>query len=123
MVLGEVARRLGSIPRLSGTRFAAGCTTVVMRIRAAGRSLRRCWPRSLAQAATRQLLAALPFVAFGQTGAEPALLEFDRGYNSLRESVLATPLAFADGSVDVPRGPGLGVEVDEDAVRGYELTA
>ena len=68
-----------------------------------------------------QLLAALPVTPFGQTGAEPALLEFDRGYNPLREGVLATPLTFAGSSVDVPPGPGLGVEVDEDAVRGHEL--
>ena len=80
-----------------------------------------CWGTGVAQAATLQLLAALPVVPFGQTGAEPALLEFDRGHNPLREGVLATPLTFADSTVDVPQGPGLGIEVDEDAVRGYEL--
>ena len=61
------------------------------------------WSRT----ATLQLLAALPFVPFGQTGGEPALLEFDRGHNPLREDVLAAPLTFADSSVDVPQGPGL----------------
>jgi D-galactarolactone cycloisomerase len=80
-----------------------------------------CWGTGVAQAATLQLLAALPVVPFGQTGAEPALLEFDRGHNPLREGVLVTPLSFADSSVDVPQGPGLGIEVDEDAVRGHEL--
>ena len=80
-----------------------------------------CWGTGLAQAATLQLLAALPVVPFGQTGAEPALLEFDRGRNPLREDVLVSPLTFADSFVDVPAGPGLGVEVDEDAVRGHEL--
>jgi D-galactarolactone cycloisomerase len=80
-----------------------------------------CWGTGVAQAATLQLLAALPVVPFGQTGAEPALLEFDRGYNPLREGVLVSPLTFAGSSVDVPPGPGLGIEVDEDAVRGHEL--
>jgi len=51
----------------------------------------------------------------------PALLEFDRGYNPLREGVLATPLTFGGSAVDVPPGPGLGIEVDEDGVRGHEL--
>ena len=60
-------------------------------------------------------------IKVGQTGAEPALLEFDRGHNPLREGVLATPLTFADSTVGVPQGPGLGIEVDEDAVRGHEL--
>jgi len=80
-----------------------------------------CWGTGVAQAATLQMLAALPVVPFGQTGGEPALLEFDRGYNPLREGVLANPLTFAASFVDVPAGPGLGIEVDEDAVRGHEL--
>ena len=35
--------------------------------------------------------------------------------------MLASPLTSAGSSVDVPPGPGLGIEVDEDAVRGHEL--
>jgi D-galactarolactone cycloisomerase len=87
-----------------------------------------CWGTGVAQAATLHLLAALPTVPFGQTGVEPALLEFDRGYNPLREGVLTTPLKFSASTVEVPPGPGLGIDVDEDAVRrlalpGYQVTA
>ena len=75
-------------------------------------------PRVLAS-----LLAELagPLVGQPVDVREPFLLEFDRGHNPLREGVLATPLTFADSTVDVPPGPGLGIEVDEDAVRGHEL--
>lgn len=37
----------------------------------------------------------------------------------LADDVLATPLVFAKGHVEVPTGPGLGVEVDEAKVRRY----
>ena len=35
----------------------------------------------------------------------------------LAEDVVARPLALGDGIVALPSGPGLGVEVDEDAVK------
>jgi len=36
-------------------------------------------------------------------------------------SLLAEPLVFEDSCAVVPDGPGLGVELDEDAVRRYEV--
>jgi len=37
----------------------------------------------------------------------------------LRDDILAQPLQYANGHVQVPRGPGLGVEVDEARVRAF----
>lgn len=81
-----------------------------------------CWGTGVAQAATLQLLASLPDVPFGQTGAEPTWLEFDRGNNALREAVLTTPITAKAGVVVVPDGPGLGVDIDEEAVRALALS-
>jgi muconate cycloisomerase len=40
----------------------------------------------------------------------------------LRQSdLLATPFKVVDGFLEVPRGPGLGVELDEDAVKHYQV--
>jgi len=40
----------------------------------------------------------------------------------LRQSdLLAKPFAVKDGYIDVPRGPGLGVELDEDALRRFQV--
>jgi len=47
----------------------------------------------------------------------PPLLELDRTENPLRDEILATPLQIAGGYVKVPEGPGLGVEVDEKAIK------
>ena len=37
-------------------------------------------------------------------------------------SILKEPLEVVDGGLAVPEGPGLGVEIDEDALREYALT-
>lgn len=82
-----------------------------------------CWGTGLAEAACLQLLSVLPDSPFGETGGTPQYLEFDRGHNPLREDVLVDPIRLVDGVVAVPEGPGLGVEVAEDAVRSLALTA
>ncbi len=54
---------------------------------------------------------------------EPMLVECDRSENPLRTDLLETPLDPTGGSLDVPQGPGLGVELDEDAVERYRADA
>jgi L-alanine-DL-glutamate epimerase-like enolase superfamily enzyme len=51
----------------------------------------------------------------------PPLLEFDTSDNPLREdSILTEAIVLdADGTVAVPDGPDLGVEVDEDKLQKY----
>ncbi|MGH7106003.1 MAG: enolase C-terminal domain-like protein [Acetobacteraceae bacterium] len=80
-----------------------------------------CWGSALSQAATLQLIASLPRSPSGPFGAEPIMFEFDRGENPTRDEFLTTPIAWAHGVVQVPDGPGLGVEVDEQAVRRFAL--
>ena len=45
------------------------------------------------------------------------VMEFDRTPSEVREGITAEPFDQADGFISVPEGPGLGVEIDEDAVR------
>jgi L-alanine-DL-glutamate epimerase-like enolase superfamily enzyme len=35
--------------------------------------------------------------------------------------ILTVPFALRDGKLDVPRGPGLGIELDEDLVAGLRV--
>ncbi|BCB77977.1 enolase C-terminal domain-like protein [Phytohabitans flavus] len=35
------------------------------------------------------------------------------------DDIITTPFAFRDGRLDVPSGPGLGVEIDQDKLRFY----
>jgi hypothetical protein len=38
----------------------------------------------------------------------------------LEHDLLAAPVEFVDGAIAVPTGPGLGIELDQEAVRFYE---
>lgn len=37
----------------------------------------------------------------------------------LKDDIVVTPLAFGQGQVTLPQGPGLGVEIDDDKLRFY----
>jgi D-galactarolactone cycloisomerase len=50
----------------------------------------------------------------------PTLVEYDLGDNPLRDSILKIPLVPVDGRIPLPEGPGLGIELDEDALAGFE---
>jgi muconate cycloisomerase len=58
--------------------------------------------------ASLHLACAAPAVTWGSELFGPLLM---------REELLATPLRYADGELHLPEGPGLGVELDPDAVR------
>ena len=45
------------------------------------------------------------------------VMEFDRTPSEIREGLMEDPFDQVDGYLSVPDGPGLGVEIDEDAVR------
>ncbi|MGV0813440.1 mandelate racemase/muconate lactonizing enzyme family protein [Mycolicibacterium boenickei] len=87
-----------------------------------GRISPHCWGGVVLQAATVQLLAALPEAPFGGFGPDPTIFEYDRGRNPQRD--LAGPAAFAlrDGHVLVPDAPGLGVDLDVEAVRASSIS-
>ncbi|MBA2319001.1 MAG: mandelate racemase/muconate lactonizing enzyme family protein [Euzebyales bacterium] len=81
------------------------------------------WGGAIGQAATLQLLAAIPDSPHTEVPAHPLWLEFDRGPNRLREHLLTEPITADDGVVAVPDGPGFGVEVDEDTVADLRIRA
>jgi D-galactarolactone cycloisomerase len=66
-------------------------------------------------ATTLQLLAVLP-ASVDARWAQP-ILEYDVGENPIRTDVLTEPVAVVDGWVTIPAAPGLGIDVDEAAVR------
>jgi D-galactarolactone cycloisomerase len=77
---------------------------------------------AIAMAATLQVLAVLEVPQDAPPWAEP-LLEFDVGENPIRTDLSTTPLAPVDGWMVIPGGPGLGIEVDEAAVRRLAVAA
>jgi D-galactarolactone cycloisomerase len=47
------------------------------------------------------------------------ILELDRTYNPLQTGLVKEPLVVRDGNVELPKGPGLGVEIDWDFVADH----
>ncbi|MFE2728912.1 mandelate racemase/muconate lactonizing enzyme family protein [Kitasatospora sp. NPDC059327] len=47
--------------------------------------------------------------------------EYNRLPNPIRENILLNPPKFTDGALVVPTGPGLGFELDDDAVERYTV--
>jgi D-galactarolactone cycloisomerase len=79
------------------------------------------WGGAVSQAATLQFLASIPDYPHTEHAPEPLWLEFDRAPNALREDLPVEPIR-ADGSyVEIPDGPGLGIELNEDAVQSLRL--
>ena len=76
------------------------------------------WGTGVALAASLQLLAALPHNPPGLHPVEP-LLEFDRSEHPIRMAVLAEPIEQHGGWVEIPLGPGLGIEIDRAALARF----
>ncbi|MET0172436.1 MAG: mandelate racemase/muconate lactonizing enzyme family protein [Agrobacterium vaccinii] len=78
------------------------------------------WGTGVAIAAALQLMASLtPDPA--RRNPRPPILEFDRTENPYRQAVLTSPLDHVDGVVQIPDGPGLGIEINRDALEKYAL--
>jgi D-galactarolactone cycloisomerase len=73
------------------------------------------WGTGVGLAASLQLIATLPHNPPSLFPLEP-LLEFDCSEHPIRMAVLQSPIGQHDGWVEVPQGPGLGIEIDRAAL-------
>lgn len=76
------------------------------------------WGSAIAQAASLQLIAALPVTHHSLFAQEP-LLEYDRSSHPFRQQLVAEPVELTGGWVEIPSRPGLGVEVDRAVLEKY----
>jgi len=77
-----------------------------------------CWSGALGIAAALQCLAVIPDFTHGHTADQP-MLEIDTAENPFREEIVTRPPVVKDGRIEIPQGPGLGVEVNEEAIKRY----
>lgn len=80
------------------------------------------WGTAIRTAATLHWLAAIPPITQGLDSI-PVLFEYDQTENPLRDAVLHRPLKPDPETMlfDIPQSPGLGVEIDRDAIERYEV--
>lgn len=81
-------------------------------------SVPHCWSGAIAIAATLQVLSLLPNFTPGFTSDQP-MLEFDTFENPFREEIVTKPFQLEQGYINIPTGPGLGIEINEDVVKKY----
>ncbi len=77
-----------------------------------------CWAGGLVIAASVHLLALLPDTSWGRYTEVP-MLELDRVENPFRENIFHKTITIKNGFATVPTTPGLGVDVDEVALKRY----
>ncbi len=79
-----------------------------------------CWSGAIVIAAVLHVVALLPDPSWARTSETP-LLELDVCENPFRDELVTQPPQVQDGFVDVPKGPGLGMEVIEEVVKRYAI--
>lgn len=79
------------------------------------------WGGAVGLATACHFIAALPATPHTDHPPYPLMLEYDMSDNELRTRLLRTPLRLEAGHVLLPDGPGLGIELDRDAVERYRV--
>lgn len=74
------------------------------------------WGFGLTLAANLQAVGSIPNCPYLEFGYEPPAWSFE-----VRDCLLKEPITAKDGYVEIPRGPGLGVDLNEKAVDKYTV--
>ena len=78
------------------------------------------WGSAIAQAASLQVIAALP-VAHHSVFAREPVLEYDRSLHPFRRELTTEPIELEDGLVSIPQKPGLGITVRRETIERYRI--
>ena len=99
-----------------------GCRHIVALAHAHGVQVNpHVWASAVGQAASLQLIASIP-VANHALFPKDILLEFDTSSHPFREHLTDMPLRQREGWVEIPRKPGLGIEVDRKVLEKHSAS-
>ena len=76
------------------------------------------WGTGVGLSAALSLLAVLPHNLTGRRPWEPKL-EFDCPEHPAHQAIMITPIEHEGGVVNIPTGPGLGIEIDTEALARF----
>ncbi|MGE0718119.1 MAG: mandelate racemase/muconate lactonizing enzyme family protein [Alphaproteobacteria bacterium] len=79
------------------------------------------WGTGIGLAAAVHFVAALPSYPHAENVPWPTMVEYDIGDNKLQNEIFEEPIKFVNGHLEVPKGPGLGVRLNMDAVKKYTV--
>jgi len=80
------------------------------------------WGSAVGQAASVQLLAAVPLAHPSLYATEP-ILEYDCSAHPFRSDLVRQPVVQHGGWVEVPDRPGIGVEIDRAVLQRFRVNA
>ena len=78
------------------------------------------WGSAIAQAASLQFIATLPAPHHSLFAKHP-ILEYDRSDHPFRQQLIKQPWSMVGGMIEIPDGPGLGIEVNMSKVEEYRI--
>ena len=79
------------------------------------------WGSAIAQAASLQVIASLPNTNHSIYARQP-ILEYDQSAHPFRKDLVDAPIRMnADGLVEIPTRPGLGVEVSKETIEKFRV--
>ena len=77
------------------------------------------WGSAIAQAASIQLIASIPYTHHSIFARSP-ILEYDQSSHPFRRELLKSPLELDDGMINVSAKPGLGIDVNMATIKKYK---
>ena len=77
------------------------------------------WGSAIAQAASIQVIASIPVTHFSIFAREP-ILEYDQSSHPFRRELLTSPIELVNGMVNVPKGKGLGIDINLNTIKKYK---
>ena len=77
------------------------------------------WGSAIAQAASIQVIAAIPTTHHSIFARSP-ILEYDQSSHPFRRDLLNKPIELEDGFVNVSSKPGLGIDVNISTIKTYK---
>ena len=78
------------------------------------------WGSAVAQAASLQLIAALPNTHHSVFARQP-ILEYDQSSHPFRRELTTKPIEMQDRHIQIPDAPGLAIEVRQDTLARYKI--
>ncbi len=78
-----------------------------------------CWAGAIVIAASLQVNSLLNVHYQGWSGGDEPIQEFDTYENPFRDEIVTRKFELKDGYFDVPTGPGLGIEINEEIIKKY----
>lgn len=78
------------------------------------------WGTAIGLAATMHFLASLPYTPPCLVPTPP-MLEYEQTFNPFRDELSTTDLTHQGGIVQVPTGPGLGIDINREVLERYKV--